>query len=95
MKESYREGPASRPDPESCVGDRKVAGEALTGVHPGQPSNCVISRFGVSAEAMEGRRSTKGNTLEPAASWTQSQQDGLSGLRRVREVRQRVFRRST
>jgi hypothetical protein len=39
-----------------------------------------------SAEAMEGRRSTKGNTLEPAASWTQSQKDALSGLQRVREV---------
>ena len=38
-----------------------------------------------SAETMEGRRSTKGNTLEPAASWTQSQKDGLSGLQRVRE----------
>jgi len=31
----------------------------------------------------------KGNTLEPAASWTQSQQDGLSGLQRVREVARR------
>ncbi len=38
-----------------------------------------------SAETMEGRRSTKGNTLEPAASWTQRQKDGLSGLQRVRE----------
>ncbi len=175
MQESYRKGPASHPDPESCVGDRKAAGEALTGAHPGQPSSCVINDFGVptplpwaeghtdrdatgelradpaqsktlsmggnsshgnreipstlaadggagrpeqvqnrtsgmhvdgksdagivpgkssnkdkkSAEAMEGRPATKGNTLEPAASWTQSQQDGLSGLQRVREVARR------
>jgi RNA-directed DNA polymerase len=170
MQESYREGLASRPDPESCVGGREAAGEALTGAHPGQPSSCVINTFGVptplseaegnterdasgesradsaqsktlsmggnsshgnreipttpvadggtgrpaqvqnrtagmhvvgksddcivpgkspnkdmrSAEAMEGRRSTKGNTLQSAASWTQSQKDGLTGLQRVR-----------
>ncbi len=47
MKESYREGPASRPDPESCVCDRKAAGEALTGAHTGQPSSCEITSFGV------------------------------------------------
>ncbi len=172
MQESYRKGLASHPGPESCVGGRKAAGEALTGVNPGQPSSCEISTTGVptplseaegntvrdvkgesradpaqsktlsmggnsshgnreipsapaavgatgrpeqvqnrtagthaegksdgrivpekssnndtrSAETMEGRRSMKGNTLEPAASWTQSQKDGLSGLQRVREV---------
>jgi len=168
MKESHREGPASRPDPESCTGDRKAAGEALTGAHTGQPSSCEITNFGVptllahaegntvcgdhgepladpaqsktlsmcgnslrgnreipstpaagragrpakvcsrtagahvegksddcivpakssnndmrSAETMEGRRSTGGNTLQPATSWTQRQTDGSSGLQRV------------
>jgi len=33
MKESYGEGLASHTGPESCVGRRKAAGEALTGVH--------------------------------------------------------------
>ena len=31
MKESYRKGVASHPDPESCVASRKAAIEALTG----------------------------------------------------------------
>jgi hypothetical protein len=35
MKESYTEGLASHGGPESCAGGRKVAGEALTGVHMG------------------------------------------------------------
>jgi len=30
MKESHDEGPASQIDPESCVGNRKAVGEALT-----------------------------------------------------------------
>jgi hypothetical protein len=40
MKESCGKDPASHPDPESCVGGRKGAGEALTGAHAGQPSSC-------------------------------------------------------
>lgn len=47
MKESYREDPASHPDPESCVGGRKATDEALTGAHAGQPSSCEIRSFGV------------------------------------------------
>jgi len=40
MEESYREGLASHPDPESCGGARKGAAEALTGEHAGK----VLSR---------------------------------------------------
>jgi hypothetical protein len=40
MKESRDEGPASHIDPESCVGSRKTAGEALTGAHAGQVLSC-------------------------------------------------------
>ena len=47
MKESHGEGPASRPDPESCVDGRKAGGEALTGAHAGQPSSCEIRSSGV------------------------------------------------
>jgi len=36
MKESYGEGLASRTGPESCVADREVSGEALTGVRAGR-----------------------------------------------------------
>jgi RNA-directed DNA polymerase len=176
MKESYGKDPASHPDPESCVGDRKGAGEALTGAHAGQPSSCEIRSSGVptrlsdaegnieggdigepssdpaqsetlrtrgnsshgkreiprvpaggaagrpekvydrtsgthapgksdgrvvpkkspnkdgshpTAEAMEGRRLTEGNTMQTAASRTQSRIDALNALDRVREAARR------
>src|SRR3954471_14611658 len=47
MKESHGKDPASHPDPESCVGGRKDAGEALTGAHAGQPLSCEIRPTGV------------------------------------------------
>ena len=46
MKESYGEGLASHTGPESCVGRRKAAGEALTGVHADQPLNSEIKPSG-------------------------------------------------
>ena len=46
MKESHGKDPASHPDPESCVGGREGAGEALTGAHAGQPLSCEISHPG-------------------------------------------------
>ncbi len=42
MKEPHREGVAIHPDPESCVRNRKAAGEALTGAHAGQPWSSEI-----------------------------------------------------
>src|SRR6516225_7347348 len=47
MQESHGKGPASHPDPESCVGGRKAGSEALTGAHAGQPSSCEIRSSGV------------------------------------------------
>ena len=47
MKESCGKGPASHPDPESCVVGRKAGGEALIGAHAGQPSSCEIRSSGV------------------------------------------------
>jgi len=35
MKESYREGVATHPDPESCGGGGNTSAEALTGAHTG------------------------------------------------------------
>ena len=43
MKESYRKGIANHPDPESCVGGRKAAIEALTGAHAGRVLSCEIN----------------------------------------------------
>src|SRR2546422_5325870 len=42
MKEPYRKGVASHPDPESCVVSRKTGREALTGAHAGWVSSCEI-----------------------------------------------------
>src|SRR6266576_6393782 len=42
MKESYGEGVATHTDPESCVGGRKDAGEALTGARAGRVSSREI-----------------------------------------------------
>jgi hypothetical protein len=47
MQKSHGKGPASHPDPESCVDGRKAGGEALTGAHAGQPSSCEIIYSGV------------------------------------------------
>jgi len=47
MREPYGEGPASHTGPESCAGVRKDTGEALTGVHTGQPLSCEINSSGV------------------------------------------------
>jgi len=45
MKELYVEGVATHDGPESCVGVRKAAGEALTGVRAGwaiEPRNQLV-----------------------------------------------------
>ena len=47
MKESYVEGLATHGDPESCVGIRKGAGEALTGAHVGEVLSREIKSIGV------------------------------------------------
>jgi hypothetical protein len=56
MKESYGKDPASHPDPESCVGGREEAGEALTGAHAGQPLSSEITLTGVPTPYGEGGR---------------------------------------
>ena len=67
MKESHRKDPASHPDPESCVGGRKAAGEALTGAHAGQPSSCEIRSSGVPTPLSEAEGNTDGGAIgEPS-----------------------------
>jgi RNA-directed DNA polymerase len=46
MKEPHGEGLANHTGPESCVGRREAAGEALTGVHADQPLSCEIKVSG-------------------------------------------------
>src|SRR5262245_57921783 len=80
MKESYGEGPASHPDPESCGSGRKASTEALTGAHAGQPSSCEIRQSGVPTLLCEGEGHTgTGVTGEPASDPAQSETLGMRG----------------
>ena len=63
MKESYGKDLASHPDPESCVGDRKGAGEASTGAHAGQPSSCEIRCSGVPMRLSDAEGHTGGGDI--------------------------------
>ena len=58
MKESYREGVANHPDPESCEGGRKAALEALTGAQIGR----VIELRNLAVEGAGAVRRAEGNT---------------------------------
>src|SRR5215469_15210479 len=74
MKESYRKGKASHPDPKSCGCGRKTSAEALTGAHAGQPSSCEIRQSGVPTPLSEAEGNTGiGVTGEPVTDPAQSQ----------------------
>src|SRR5262249_57361473 len=74
MQESYRKDPASHPDPESCAGGRKDAGEALTGAHAGQPSSCEIQLFGAPTPLSEAEGYTECGAIgEPPEDPAQSE----------------------
>src|SRR5512135_1762324 len=89
MKESHRKDPASHPDPESCVGGRKDAGEALTGAHAGQPSSCEIRPSGVPTPLSEAEGHTEGGATgkppeDPAQSETlRMRGNSLHGKREI------------
>ena len=73
MQESHGKGPASHPDPESCVDGRKAGGEALTGAHAGQPSSCEIIHSGVPTPLSEAEGHTEGGVSgQPSADPAQS-----------------------
>ena len=73
MQESHGKGPASHPDPESCVDGRKAGGEALTGAHAGQPLSCEIRQSGVPTLFSEAEGHTEvGATGKPISDPAQS-----------------------
>ena len=92
MKESYGKDPASHPDPESCVGGRKAAGEALTGAHAGQPSSCEIRSSGVPTRLSDAEGHTVGDGIgesspDPAQSETLRMRGNSShGKREIPQV---------
>ena len=70
MQESHTKDQANHPDPESCVGDCKAFGEALTGPHAGQPLGSKSDPPGADA-VMRGfvvpeKLPNDGGTLPPA-----------------------------
>ena len=74
MKESYRKGTASHPDPESCGSGRKASAEALTGAQAGQPWSCEIRQSGMPTLLSEAEGYTaSGAHGEPLAGPAQSE----------------------
>jgi RNA-directed DNA polymerase len=63
MKVPHDEGPASHIGPESCAGDRKGAGEALTGGSAGRALSRE-SRFNFRVPTVSSN--AEGNTVRPA-----------------------------
>jgi len=55
MKESYRKGLASRPDPESCAEGGNTLGEALTGAHTGQLLSSENSTSACRPDSLQGK----------------------------------------
>jgi hypothetical protein len=68
MKESHGKDPASHPDPESCVGGRKDAGEALTGAYAVQLLSCEIRCSGVPTLLTEAEGNIEGDVISESSS---------------------------
>lgn len=92
MKELYREGVAIHSGPESCVCNREVVGEALTGESAGQPLSCEIQNSSVPTLLSEAEGYTlDGVKSEPFKDLAQSETlsmhgHSLHGSREVLEV---------
>lgn len=75
MKESYVEGLAAHDGPESCVGARKDADEALTGVRTGRVFSRVTNVPPGCRRRKERRKATPDASLSPDASGTRAVAD--------------------
>jgi hypothetical protein len=77
MKESYREGEASHPDPESCAGGGNTPGEALTGAHTGQLLSSEITSSACRPSGLQGK-ATSGPPLAREAVQDAAESKNLS-----------------
>ena len=70
MKESYWEGLASHPDPESWASTRKGTGQALTGAHTGEVLSHEIDTIGepTRSDYSEGNTSSLANAMRKLVS---------------------------
>ena len=73
MKESYRNGLTSHPDPESCGVGRKAALEALTGAHAGRVLSCEIKDLQRADDVAFSEGYTSGGVLVSLARTLRSQ----------------------
>ncbi len=79
MKEPHRKGIAIHPDPESCAGNRKGAGEALTGAHAGWVLSSEILFSGADAVLRSGRPQRGQRQRKRAADPAESKAPGMCG----------------
>jgi len=89
MEEPYTEGPASHGDPESCVGLREEAGEALTGARAGRVlSRVIIFIQGADAIVRSGRQHDRERYREFPGGPARSETPCMCGtsLRENREI---------
>jgi hypothetical protein len=88
MRTLYVEGPATHDDPESCVGVREGAGEALTGVHVGRAIEPRNADPGCRRCRRSGRQHRQQRYRKLLADPAGSENQGMRGvsLRENREV---------
>jgi len=89
MREPYVEGVATHDGPESCVGVREGAGEALTGVRAGRAIEPRNQEFGVPTPLNRSEGNTAGgDRREPLTGPARSENQGMYGIfmRENREV---------
>jgi hypothetical protein len=88
MRTLYVEGPATHDGPESCVGAREGAGEALTGVHAGRAIEPRNADPGCRRCRRSGRQYRQQRYRELLADLAGSENQGMRGvsLRENREV---------
>ena len=95
MKELYGEGLATHADPESCVGSRKGAGEALTGAHAGRAIEPRNSYFWVPTPLQRAEGNTiLRKTASTGSTWRgrRTRGPGDDGRRCMREISMRENR---
>jgi len=88
MKEPYKEGVANRLGPESCADGRKVAGEALTGEHAGQPLSSEITTSACRLSPYMGKATPRAASSEQPAGAAESETLSMreSSVRENRET---------
>ena len=88
MEELYVEGVATHGGPESCVGAREGAGEALTGARAGRAIEPRNQQFGVPTLSQRRKATRQRRYRESLADPARSENQGMYGtsMRENREI---------